>query len=97
MLRSVLPLLLLAVLALAACPRREAGVPLGERCSKLDECAAGADACQELDGQRFCTRSCERGCPGGFECRRLQQIGESQLTSRAICIPRRRLAAPRNP
>jgi hypothetical protein len=89
--------LLALALALPACPRREAGAPLGERCSKLAECAPGADTCQELDGQRFCTRSCERGCPEGFECRRLQQIGESQLTSRAICIPRRRLAAPRNP
>jgi hypothetical protein len=87
-------LLLLALLVLAGC-RRQERAPLGERCSTIADCAPGADRCQELDGQRFCTRVCSKGCPTDFECRQLQMITETQLTTRSICIPRRRLTAPR--
>jgi hypothetical protein len=97
--RAVLMMILslLALIVPGGCRRQSAGggALLGERCSTVADCAPGADRCQEIDGQRFCTRACSKGCPADFECRPLQTITETQLVTTPICIPRRRLTAPR--
>jgi V8-like Glu-specific endopeptidase len=40
---------------------------IGEPCREGSDCASGL--CFDDDGNRYCSRSCEGGCPAGFHCR----------------------------